>query len=185
MNRNRKIVVVSALGIVALGLTAGWSVLAGAAWPPEPYQAYSPAGAWTKIDGSGDICIYTISPEDPLSGTTSGTVVEVTMDPTLGGALPEATSLSPGFFTGIRTGSDTFQVKEVCYVKKDGKPKPTILSLLVLDTAMTFTAPDTMDYEGTVSIYSPAADKDADGLPDADAKPLMVVPVAKGHLKRL
>jgi hypothetical protein len=185
MNRKRKIVIVTAIGIVALGVTTGWSVLAGAAWPPQPYQASSPAGSWTKIDGSGNICIWTISPEDPVSGTTSGMVVEVTMDPTLGGAMPEATSLSPGFFTALRTGPTTFGVREVCYVKKDGIPKPTILSILVLEYVLTFTAVDAMDYDSTISIYSPGADKDADGLPDADAKPLMVVPGVKGHLKRI
>jgi hypothetical protein len=47
MNRKRKIIVVSATGILALVLTTGWSVLAGDEWPPEPYQAYSSAGAWT------------------------------------------------------------------------------------------------------------------------------------------
>ena len=44
MNRNRKIVVVSALAIVALAVTTGWSVLAGAAvfhalyGQPTPWQ---------------------------------------------------------------------------------------------------------------------------------------------------
>jgi len=185
MNSKRKIVIVAALGIVALIVTTGWSVLAGAAWPPQAYQAYSPAGSWTKMDGSGNICIWTIGPDDPVSGTASGMVVEVNMDPTLGGAMPEATSLSPGFFTAIRTGPNSFGVREVCYVKKDGKPKPAILGILVLEYVLTFTAADAMDYDSTIFIYSSAADKDTDGLPDADAKPLIVVPGIKGHLKRI
>lgn len=183
MNRKRKIVVVSAIAIVALGVT-GWSVLAGAAWPPTPYQACSGAGSWTKIDGSGDITLITLNAEDPATGMASGMATEITMDPTLGGMLPEATSLSPWFCTCVKTGPNASAVKQLCYVKKDGKPKPTILSILIVEQTATMTAPDAMSYEGTLSIFSAAADKDGDGLPDTGEQPLVSLPL-KGHMKRI
>jgi hypothetical protein len=45
MNRKRNILVASALGLVALAAATGWSVLAGADWPPASYQEHSPAGS--------------------------------------------------------------------------------------------------------------------------------------------
>jgi len=116
MNRNRKIVVGVALGIVALAVTAGWSVLAGAAWPPEPYQEFSPAGAWSYSDGSGDVVILTLSPVDRNTGTGSGTTTPVTMDPTLGGAMPQATSLSHGFGTVVKTAPNAYRTRGINYV---------------------------------------------------------------------
>jgi len=103
MNRNRKIVVAAVLGIVALTVT-GWSMLAGDTWPPEAYQEFSPAGAWSYSDGSGAVVILTLSPVDLNTGTGSGLTTPVTMDPTLGGAMPEATSLSHGFGTVVKIG---------------------------------------------------------------------------------
>jgi hypothetical protein len=184
MNGKRRMIVVSAIGMLALLVTTGWSVLAGDTWPPQAYQAYSPAGAWIDLDGSGDISIVTLSPEDPRTGTGCGIVTEIDMDPTFGGMIPEATSWSPGFLTYVVTGPDTARVKGVYYVKKDEKPKPTILNLLVIEMTPTMTAPDTMDYQATISVYDLAADKDGDGLPDADEPPLMSLPLA-GHMKRI
>jgi hypothetical protein len=62
MNANRKIVVVTALGIVALVMTTGWSVLAGDEWPPEPYEVYWLAGQWTSPENPNTL--FRIGPED-------------------------------------------------------------------------------------------------------------------------
>ena len=183
MNRNRKIVVVIALGIVALAVTTGWSVLAGAAWPPEPYQEFSPAGSWTGLSGGGSVAALT--PPDPKTGTGSGIEVLNEADPTSGGLIPEATSVSPWFYTYVKTAPNTYRVKGILYAKKDGKPKPTILSIQVFEATATQTAPDLMDYTGTVSVYSPAADKDGDDQPDAGEAPVSVWSSVTGTKKRL
>lgn len=170
MNRNRKIVGVAAVAIVALTVATSWSVLDGAAWPPEPYQESSPAGAWSYSDGSGDIVILMLSPADLRSGVGSGMTTPVTMDPTLGGAMPEATSLSHGFGTYVSTAPNTFRTRGINYVIKDGKPKPAILGMLIWEGTATLTAPDTIEISwDTYLIFGAAADKDHDGLPDPRA----------------
>jgi len=187
MNRKRNITILSAIGILALVLTTGWSVLAGAAWPPEPYQVFSMAGAWTEtsdLDEPGNITIITISPEDPWTGTGFVVATEISMDPTFGGQIPDATSQTPWFGTYVRTGLNTSQAKVVSYVRKDGKPKPIILGILVIEHTTTMTAPDAEEAVGTFSLYSPASDKDADGLPDAGEQPLMSLPITQ-HMKRI
>jgi len=187
MNRKRKIVVVSAIGIVALGLTIGWDVLASDAWPPESYQVYSVAGAWTETsnyDQPGDITIVTFSPEDPRTGTGFIVATEINEDPTSGGDFPDATSQTPWFGTYVKTGPNTYRSKGVCYVRNDEEPKPIILYILVIEGTGTPTSPDTMEIVGTVSFYSSDSDKDGDGLPDADEQPLDSGPITQ-HMKRI
>jgi hypothetical protein len=183
MNRNKKIVVVSAFGLVALMLTTGWGVLAGAVWPPEPYQEYSGAGTW--ILANPDHLILTISPKDP-AGVSSVIGMTVTPDPTFGGAFPQATASALACGTAIRTGPNTDQLKVVRHAIKADTPRPAIQGIVVVEETATLTAPDEMEFHDiTVSLYSAAADKDGDGLPDADELPIMVVPVPAGHARRI
>lgn len=187
MNRKRKIVVVSAIGLVVLGLTTGWDVLAGDIWPPEPYQVYSAAGAWSEtsdLDEPGHITIVTLSPEDPRTGTGSVLVTEINTDPTFGGQIPEATSVTAWFGTYVKTGPNTGRSKVVRYVRKDEKSKPVILDIHVVETALTQTSPDTIETVGIWLAYSPDSDKDGDGLPDADEQPHLSLPITQ-YLKRI
>ena len=184
MNVNKKTLVVSAIAALALVLPTGWAVFGADVWPPAPYQTYSGAGAWTSIDGSGDISIVTLSPPDPRTGTGSGFETPINHDPTVGGLWPEATSISPGFFTYVMTAPDTGRLRGVYYYTRDDKPKPTIVGIAVLELTTKFTAPDAMEYKGTFSPYSAAADADGDGLPDPDKQPLNDWPIT-GHMKRI
>ena len=185
MNKTRKIVVIAALSIVTLAVT-GWSMLAGDAWPPEPYQEFSPAGAWSYSDGSGAVVILTLSPVDLNTGTGSGLTTPITMDPTLGGAMPGATSLSHGFGTVVKTAPNTYRTRGINYVLKDGKPKPTILGMLIWEGTATLTAPDTIEISwDTYLIFGAAADKDHDGLPDPGAQPLVSLPPFQARMTRI
>jgi hypothetical protein len=187
MNRKRNIVIVSAIGIVALMLTNGWNMFAEAAWPPDPMPVYSLAGAWIEtsdLDQPGNITIVTISPEDPRTGTGFAVATEINTDPTIGGSIPNATSLTALFVTYVKTGPNTFQANGVFYVRKDEKPRPVILGIIAVENTITQTSPDTMEAVGTFSLYSSASDKDGDGLPDVDEQPLWASPITQ-HLKRI
>jgi len=184
MNRNKKITVVLAFGLVVLVLTTAWGALTGAVWPPTSYQEYSPAGSWTIAHWTHPIA--TFSPRDAVTGTSSGIGIGVTSDPTAGGLFPEATSNTPEFYTAIRTGPNTDHVKGVKYVVKDGVPRPTILGIVVNEYARALTAPDEIETSDVaLSIYSGAADKDDDGLPDEGEEPLLVVPLPGSHMQRI
>jgi hypothetical protein len=171
MNRKRNIIILSAIGIVALGLTTGWNVLAGDAWPPEPYQVSSMAGAWTVL---GDNTIVTVSPEDPKSGIGFVYATHINPDPTLGGVLPEATAQSPCIFKYVRTGPDSWQGKGRVYFTKDTNPQPTVLLFVVVDATITMSAPDKLEWARTYSSYLGSQDKDLDGFPDEGEKPVGV-----------
>jgi len=184
MNRNKKITVVLAFGLVVLVLTTAWGALTGAVWPPEPYQEYSLAGSWTIANP--DHLILMISPTD-AAGVSSVIGMAVTPDPTFGGAFPEATDTALAFGTAIRTGPDTDQIRVVRHAIKAGTPRPTIQGIVVVEETATLTAPDEIEFHDvTISFYSAAADKDGDGLPDEGEEPLMVVPItATSHAKRI
>lgn len=187
MNRKRKIVVVSAISIIVLGLTTGWGVLTDDAWPPEPYQAYSVAGAWTEkaeSDPPEDISIMMFSPEDPRTGTGTLVAKEITKDPTWGGYFSDATSMMDWLGTYVRTGPNTYRCKGVYYVRKDEEYISKILNILVMEGTVTQTSPDTIEGVSTFLIYSPDSDKDDDGLPDADEQPLSSFPITQ-HMKRI
>jgi len=184
MNRNKKITVVLAFGLVALMLTTTWGVLSGIAWPPEPYKEYSRAGSWTIA--SPDHPVFVFGSRDP-EGVSSVIVIGVTLDPTFGGAFPEATDTTPACGTAVRIGPNTDQIKVVRHAIKAGTPRPTIQGIVVVEETTTLTAPDEMEFHDvTASLYSATADKDGDGLPDEGEEPLRVVPLtASSYAKRI
>jgi len=187
MNRKRNIVFVSAIGIVALMLTTGWGVLGANAWPPEPMPVYSLAGTWLQTvteDPPDAIDIVTISPEDPSSGKGFFVATDINPDVTAGGLWPEADSWTPWTGTYVRTGPDTWQFKLVCYVKKDTKPKATILLIMVLEGTWTMSSPGVVDFAGILSFYGVDQDSDGDGLPDEGQQANMSIPVI-GDMKPL
>jgi hypothetical protein len=176
MNRKRNIEFASAICIVALMLTAGWGVLSANAWPPEPMPVYSLAGTWLQTvteDPQDAIDIVTISPEDPSTGRGFYVATDINPDVTAGGLWPEADSWSQWTGTYVRTGPDTWQFKLVCYVKKDTKPKATVLLIMVLDGTWIMSSPNMVDGMGTISFYGADQDIDGDGLPDEGQQPNM------------
>jgi len=180
MNRKRKIVIVSAIGILALVLTTGWRVLAGGdGWPPEPWSL---EGIWTTMlptpAGISSInsfiitaqgaegMVYTVVGKHPQCSTTGL------------GMFPEADRLSDmmGYF--VRTGANTFRISVIYHGVKEGGPERMGLGEILYMTVLTGTA-EFVDSEtlvlndGTIGVY--AADQDADGdrLPDDGAKPVV------------
>jgi len=192
MNRKRNIIILSAIGILALVLTTGWSVLAGDAWPPEPYQPYSTAGTWTVTSpqfGPGEFGVASYGTEDPTTGRVAGIVQGLGADPSLGGLAPDGESMSPQYVTFVRTGHDTFQKTGIFYAMNSAKPRAVVTWIFVLNVAAKFTDPDTYEWDGTLSIYSavehpghmfgdlPDQDQDNDGLPDEGQQPILCMPM--------
>ena len=187
MKAKRKVVLVSLTSLTVLLLTSAWSVLTGAAWPPEPMPVYSMAGAWLHtgdLELPGEIDVVTISPEDPRNGKGFIAQTDVNPDFTSGGQMAEAESWTPWIGTYVRTGVNTWQVKSVCYVRKDTKPRPTVLFILLGEGTWTMTAPDAIESVATLAVYTPDQDMDGDGLPDEGQQPLMSVP-STGYMKPL
>jgi hypothetical protein len=190
MNGNRKIVVVSTVGIVALVLTTGWSVLAGDAWPPEPWQVNTMEGVWSVVDNAapGEFTIVVLGAEDPRTGTSSALLDTIGHDWTGNGLFADIESHTPWYGTRVRTGKDIVQGTSVIYFMKDTKPRPTVTWFAVYNETCTLTDPDTAEASGMLSIYSavehpghklgnlPNQDKNKDGLPDAGEKPILCIP---------
>ena len=181
VNRKGTIVVVSAIALVALMLTTGRGMLNGDAWPPAPMPTDSLAGTWIQTvaeDPPDAIDIATISPEDPRSAKGFCVATDINPDPTLDGLWPEAESWTPWFGTYVRTGCDTWQMKCIGYARKDTKPKPTVLYIMILEGTYTMTAADVVEHVGTLSFYRVGQDSDGDGLPDEGQQAEMSIPVS-------
>ena len=192
MNRKRKIVVVVAIGITALVLTTGWSVLAADGWPPEPYRICSLTGTWTIASpqfGPGEFGIGSYGPEDPTTGRVAGIVQSLGGDPSFDGLFPDGEWISPQYVTLVRTGDDTFQKTGIFYVTNNTKPRAAVTWISVLNLAAKVTDPDTYEWNGTLSVYSavahpghmfgnlPDQDVNNDGLPDEGQQPIVCMPM--------
>ncbi len=171
MNRKRNITILSAIGILALMLTTGWSVLAGDDWPPEPYEVYWMAGQWTSPENTNTL--LRVGPEDQF-GTGLAESIKLSFDPTQGGMFPTATAATPVYQRYVRTGPNTWQLRGLIYFTDDAKPAPTILVIVVADKTATMTAPGELEVTETATSYLGSQDKDHDGVPDPDETPVFV-----------
>ena len=193
MSRKRKIVVASAISIAALVLTSGWSVLAGDGWSPEPWQVYSPTGAWIVTCAQfapGEIAASTIGPEDPRTGRYSWTVRHINGDPTLNGLCADADGVSEWFGTALRTGPAQSQATGIMYLTKKNQPRDIVTWIVVTNRVEKWVDADTFDYEATLSLYSaiehpghlfgnlPDQDKNNDGWPDEGQQPILCMPIS-------
>ena len=190
MNRNRKVVIV-ALGVVALAVATGWSIMASSAdWPPTPYQIQSMTGTWGGMgDPAADVqnsrVIWTMGAEDPVSGKGTWSMTYIVKDWTQGGQMA-ADYWTPGLGTYVRTGPNTWNAKLVGYAMKNTQPKPTLVAIMVREDTMTLTAPDALDDTYTLSFWMPDQDLNRNGLPDDGVPPVMKSKQpATDHLKPL
>ncbi len=178
MNGKRNIIILSSIGIAALVLTASWSVLAGAAWPPEPYEVYWMAGQWTSPEVTNTL--FRVGPEDQF-GAGLAESIKLSFDPTQGGMFPTATAATPVYQRYARTGPNTWQLRGLIYFTDDAKPAPTIVVIVVADKTAVMTAPGELEVTETVSVYLGSQDKDHDGVPDMDEMPINVVERGTSH----
>jgi hypothetical protein len=199
MNRNKRILAVSAAAVVAVALTTGWTVFAGDGWPPQPMEVYSPEGAWSVTSPQyppGQVSVAIISPEDPRTGRYSFVGGPVNLDPTSNGMFPDAEAYSQWSGSGIRTAPDESQVTGILYFTKRNQPSDIVTWIWVENETDKWIDADTISCKGTISIYSaiehpghmlgdlPDQDLNNDGLPDEGQKPVFCVPFT-GLLRRI
>ena len=199
MNRNKRILAVSAAAVVAVALTTGWTVFAGDGWPPQPLAVYSPEGVWNMTSPgwpSGVVGTLVASPEDPRTGRYSWVGGPVNLDPTANGLFPDAEAMSQWSGSAIRTAPDECHSTAVLYVTKKNQPCDIVTWIWVMNETDKWIDADTIQCEGTVSFYSaiahpghmlgdlPDQDLNNDGLPDEGQKPVFCVPFT-GLLRRI
>jgi len=191
MNRQMRILAVSAATIVAVALTTSWTVLAGNGWPPQPMEVYSPAGAWSVTSPQyppGQVSVAIISPEDPRTGRFSFVGGPVNMDPTANGMFPDAEACSQWAGSGIRTAPDESQLTGILYFTKKNQPRDIVTWIWVENETDKWIDADTISCEGSISVYSaiehpghmlgdlPDQDLNDDGLPDEGQEPVFCIP---------
>ena len=127
MNRKRRIVVVSAISIASLMLTAGRGVLSANAWPPESMPVYSLAGIWTTMvpvsEELASINSFVISTQDSEGMVYTVVGKHPQCSPTLLGYFPESERLSDMMGYCVRTGANTFRFSAVWQGVKEGGPE--------------------------------------------------------------
>lgn len=184
MNRKRKIVVVSAISILSLMLTASWGVLSTNAWPTESTPVYSLAGIWTTmIPVSAELASinsFVISTQDSEGIIYTVVGKHPQCSPTLLGYFPEGERLSDMMGYCVRIGANTFRFGAVWQGIKEGGTERMgigeVVFMGVISGTLELVDADKVQYTGTVAGYGPDQDADGDRLPDEGAVPLVCAP---------
>ena len=186
MNRKRKIVIVSAISIVALMLTTAWGLLSANAWPLEPTPVYSLAGIWTTmIPVSAELASinsFVISAQGSEGMVYTVVGKHPQCSPTLLGYFPEGERLSDMMGYCVRTGANTFQFSAIWQGVKEGGTERMgigeVVFMGVISDTLELVDADKVQYTGSVAGYGPDQDADGDRLPDEGAVPLVCVPAS-------
>ena len=189
MNARRNMFVTFAAAILGLVLTTGWHVMAHSGEPPQAWQVNSLEGGWNITSpnlGPGAFVAGTYSAEDLRTGRLCCSYQGIGMDPTMG-LFTDAQSLSPFVGTAVRTGANTFRMTAVAYATQAQDPAAPVMWIWMLNHEKTLIDADTMEWTGTLSIYSatehprhmlgdlPDQDMDDDGRPDEGEEPVFCV----------
>lgn len=198
MTRRRIIAFLGLAGAVAVALAASWPTSARSSttncwWRPRFYRL---DGTWHLTDDSGDVTTVTFAPATSANRRVSIAADVCNFDPTLGGALPQASPLQNMALRGtaVRTGPNTFDYSWIVYSRDESRQ---IVYILIGWGSLVLTDRDT--YEDTVTIYwysavegqvtafgtLPDQDVDGDGLPDEGEDPFFSFAVTGGVGRRL
>ncbi len=77
----------------------------------------------------------------------------------------------------IQTGPDTVADKTIWYTIKKATPVNQIVNIGVATSEGRWVGPNQIEFTSLFSIYSPAADTNGDGIPEADAVPIATLTV--------
>ncbi len=163
-------------------------VVTQSAWTDQ--QPNKLEGAWiTKVPGYPIQWISVLSPSDPsgrsaaMSGSLQVRIPIELMYPTL---FPEVDPSLSSSFVGdvVMTGDNKAKWTMVGHGLKKALPTlespftEQVVLIWVASGECTFTRPGKFESTGTIAYYLPEADGDGDGLPDADATPVVCLPAS-------
>lgn len=149
----------------------------------SPVQSQSKASPQMQLGGgfigSGNGIIFDALqvPLDPAGRTAALHLKVHTWTGALAGLLASfnADTLTEATGQVEMTGQDTFKVRWIAYLIKQGNP-PVIGGIMVFMGNAQFIGPDNYVMDGYFEIYPATADADKDGFPDPDTDPLIQVP---------
>jgi hypothetical protein len=175
MPRNKSLFVLAA-GTVLVGFLA--VALAGAS--DQAQGQFKLGGAWIgKELGGGHLWTCTQAPLDSDAREMTLHVKFTTYSPAMAGLAASfgADSFSDFVGEGVMVNRTAARWTMVGYALRQGNP-PTVELILVVSGTFEFTdiAHATLQY--TVTVYVATADANGDGMPDADATPLVSFPVS-------
>lgn len=143
-------------------------------------------GTWVGLAGNGQT-IFTVN----YVPNNAGDVVQfearaVNFDATLGGIFAGARAGSALRGEALRIGTREYAFRGISYAVRDLDGGGSEIVYIRIDEGVTELVDcETQKSLSTVSIYSPDADADGDGLPDPEAEPLFVAPPRMpGTIKR-
>lgn len=163
-------------------------VVTQSAWTQQ--QPNKLEGAWiTKVPGYPIQWISVLSPSDPSgqSAAMSGSLqVRIPIELMYPAVFPEVDPNISSAFVGdmVMTGHNKAKWTMVGHGLK--KVAPTLESpfmeqvvlIWVASGECKFTGPGKLENTGSIAYYLPDADGDGDGLPDADATPVVCLPAS-------
>jgi hypothetical protein len=148
--------------LIAAGATVGW----------KNQRQYQLGGGWIGSNGAGNIWNALQIPLDPAGRTAALRVNLTTYNANNAGLLSlfGANSQTEAVGEMEMISRDTAKYGTVYYLQQQGNP-PTLCAIVVMTGTIKFTGPDNMDVAYTATVYSPSADADKDGFPDAGVPP--------------
>jgi hypothetical protein len=163
------------LGLVAVALVAGALCVTGFG-----QKYYRLGGAWV---GGNPTYTWSVmfAPSDPLGQSAAARTILRYFNDQFAGLLAsfDANSLSDATGEARMISPDTARWTLISYAQATPHQPGDLLqnkAIIVSHGTWKFTGNDTAVLNYTLDIYLPTADTDGDGLPEADAKPVLTIP---------
>jgi hypothetical protein len=182
--KRRRVLKRLGLGLAALGLVAG--TLCMTAFTPRFYRL---GGAW--VGGHPGFTWSAIQAQmDPLGQTCCDRPILKYYDAQFAGLLAAfgADSLSDAVGEARMISPDTAQWTLLAYAVATPHQPGDLLqnkAIVMFSGTWKYTSQDTAVLNYTVNVYLPSADADGDGLPDANAQPVLTIPGVVDNAKRV
>ena len=172
------------LGIIGAALTVGTMCVTGFG-----QKYYRLGGAW--IGGHPGFTWSAIqAPMDPLGQTCADRPIVKNFDAQFAGLLAAfgADNLSDAVGEARMVSPDTARWTLLAHAQATPHAPGELLAtkaIVLFSGTWKFTSNDTVVLNYTVSVYLPSADADGDGLPDANAQPVLTIPGIVDNARRV